>query len=834
MACLDILRYVEVPVSQMRPAILVVAFVLVTPNVACAQEPRGSPVLEEVTVTAQRRSENLLDVPIAVTVLSAEDIANSGAFELGQLGDYIPNVYIRQNSDFHARIVIRGVGAHSRNIGFDTRVGVYLDGVYLGHSPAINQNLIDLEHVEVLRGPQGTLFGKNSIAGAFVLVSQKPKAEWDFDAKANVYNYDGLELSASANVPLGESVATRVYVYDRSQDGFVTNVFDSSHVPSTINIIHPQFGPIFGLPLCDELGGSSPPGCVGGPVGPERGPPAGQDFGSEDLQAYRAQLRAELGEAWELNLTVDGLDSHRDFVFGEPLTDTFGSTIDRYAPGFLEVSISNPGIQERDIFGASAIVDYFDPDGYRFKSISAYRDTENQYVNDSDGSAFDANLGGVTNRYEQFSQEFQYISDDIGPLRYIVGLYYFKEDATTTGDGPIGRSGWLFGIAPGAATTASGTVETRSLAAYANATYDLNERWSLGLGLRYTDESKDVVYHQDASQLPALFGIGSTPPEGYIDSISDDDYSPSLYVGYTTPADVHLYARYAGGFKSPGFNVDTVSQEDLDSSLAFFKETVDSYELGLKGYFLDSRLFVSAAAFLALYDNYQVNQFFDLGFDPEAGTQTTSIRITNAAKVDTYGLELEGKYRLNDRWQLNAFLGLLEATFDDFPGGTSMDVPDPDVPGGIRRVPVNAAGNTLPEAPAVNAGLGIDFETPVGEMNTSLAAHLDVLYTGDYYTTIENEKTRTLTGTHPLTFAFDFEAYGVPHEIQYGYVQATTIVNGRIGLIDGEGRWDVYLWGRNLTDEDEYFQYARDFLGVLWASPRTPRMYGIEFSYHYR
>ena len=235
-----------------------------------AQQEAG--VLEEVTVTAQKRSTNLIDVPIAITVLSAEDIANSGAWELSQLDQYIPNVLITRNTDFHARIVIRGVGAHSRNIGFDTRVGVYLDGVYVGQSPSVNQDLVDLERIEVLRGPQGTLFGKNAIAGAISMVSKKPEADFSAKASVNVFNYDGLELKAAANIPLGDKAAARIYLSDRQQDGFISNTWNPSHVPDTINIVHPAAGPIFGLPLCNTLGGATPAGCVGGPVGPNEAP----------------------------------------------------------------------------------------------------------------------------------------------------------------------------------------------------------------------------------------------------------------------------------------------------------------------------------------------------------------------------------------------------------------------------------------------------------------------------------------------------------------------------------------------------------------------------------
>lgn len=787
-------------------------------------------VLEEVVITAQRRSEREEVVPIATTVFSAREIAGTGAFSLNQLGEYVPNVFMSPGA---TSVHIRGVGAASRNIGFDTRVGIYLDGVYLGQSLAGNPDLVDLDHVEVLRGPQGTLFGKNAVAGAILLVSAKPERNFAADASANAFSRDGLELTASANIPLGGSAATRVYLSNRQQDGYLTNVFDPDRVPSTINFVHPTAGPIFGIPLCDTLGGALPAGCVGGPLGPSTPPDTNTRLGDSEVSSYRAQLAIWPGNGWELNLSVDGLSSdEHPTVIGEPLSDAFGSVVDRFAPGFHEVSISHHGKRSRDVFGTSAHLDYAPENGYRLRSISAYREVDGLYTNDTDGSTLDAGVIEYTDDYRQLTQEVQFISPDAGRLRYVAGVYYFQQDAHTGRIGKIQNAGWILGLAPGDTIGNHGEVETESVALYANGTYDLNDRWSLGLGLRYTHENRSTSWHLDGSAAPPL-GIGTTPPEGYTDSISDDDLSPVAHIAYLTKGGVNLFARYATGYKSGGFNVDFVGQADLEAGLDFEPETVDSYELGMKGYFLDRRLYLSAAAFLALYDDFQVNQFFDLGFDPKTGTQATSIRITNAARVDTRGVELEAEFLLNANFSFTGFVGLLDATFDDFPGGTSRVITDPEVPGGIKRVPVNAAGNRIPEAPELTGGLGIRYQAPLSGPQALFEWRLDLLYADDYFTGVENEKLRTLTGTHPATFALDFGSFGVASVIPYGYVSATTTINGRIGLRDHEGRWGAYLWGRNLTDEDAYVNFARDFLGNLWATPRTPRTIGLELSYHY-
>ncbi len=376
----------------------------------------------------------------------------------------------------------------------------------------------------------------------------------------------------------------------------------------------------------------------------------------------------------------------------------------------------------------------------------------------------------------------------------------------------------------------NGDVETDSWAIFLNTSYDFNDQWRLGVGFRYSDETKDVAWHLDGTRSGA-FGIGSTAPGGYIDSISYTNFAPMISLGYALGDNTNIYGKYSTGFKSGGFNLDYITQDDLEAGIIFDEETVDSYELGLKSTFLDGRLQLNAAAFIANYQDYQVNQFFDLGFDEATGAQLTSIRITNAAEVDTSGLELEVTFNVTADLTLFGSLGLLDATFADFPGGTSIEIPNPEIPGDVLKIPVNAKGNDLPLAPDVNATLGLQHYTRFNAMD--LLIRVDVLYTGDYFTTIENETVRNLTGLAPTTFALDIGSYGIPNTIDYGYVDSFTTINGRIGLIDNNGAWEVYLWGRNLTDEGTYVDYFRDFFGSLSGVRLMPRTYGIEASYHF-
>ncbi len=786
-------------------------------------------MLEEVMVTAQRRSENLREVPIAISVFSADAIDNSGVKELRDLGEYIPNVYIEQGADLSAQIRIRGVGAAENNIGFDSRVGVYLDGVYLGQGPALNQDLVDLDHIEVLRGPQGTLFGKNTIAGAISMISVKPDSEFSADVTINAGNYDFLELKAVVNIPMGDIFSARFSVSDRSRDGWVKNVWDPSHVPDYVNLVIEDIGPVFGIPLCDFPGATTPTGCVAWAAGPDEEPNTKRKLNNVDTSSYRAQLRIQPDDKWNINIAVDGLKSDRRALYGIPLTDSFGSTIDRFAPNFTEISFSKDSAETRDIFGTSLNIDYAFGNGYSLRSITAYRDNEFNIVIDVDTSALDFLYLDYTDGYKQKTQEFQIISPDDTNFKYVTGLYLYNQDSTTIREGTIGNAGWLFEFLPGPGSSNHGEVKTNSWAVFMNGSYDFNAGWRLGFGFRYSNETKDVVYHLDGSGSGA-FGIGTTPPAGYLDSDTYTNFAPLLTLSYALGDNTDVYAKYSTGFKSGGFNLDFVSQADLDAGLSFDEETADSFELGWKGTYLDGRLSFNAAAFITNYQDYQVFQFFVLGYDEETGTQLTSLRITNASEVDTHGLEIEATFNATAKLTFRGSLGLLDATFADFPGGMTIEIPNPD--GGVPlKVPVNAKGNELPQAPSLNASFGLQHYTRFESMN--LLISLDVLHTGEYFTTIENEKVRNLTGTHPATFIFDLPSFGIPHTVDYGRVNAITTLNGRIGLIDGNGSWEVYLWGRNLTDEREYLNYIPSFFGSLSATPMTPRTYGVQATFHF-
>ncbi|WP_416305919.1 TonB-dependent receptor [Neptunicella sp. SCSIO 80796] len=716
---------------------------------AAIDEADSEEQYEVVIVTAQKRAQKLAEVPIAISSFSAANIEQTGITQLTELSDFIPNLSVTRTTDFTSAITIRGVGANSRNIGFDTRVGVYLDGVYLGQSPALNQELLDLERIEVLRGPQGTLFGKNTVAGAINLISKKPSDVLEGKFSASLGNMNAREFQGQINLPVSDTSAAKFSVTKLDRDGYIKNL-TTDH-----------------------------------------------DLNERDALAYRGQFRSQLSDKLQLNFSVDGLNTERLSFLGEAISDTLGNTLDMGAPDKDQVATTVDTFEKRDIYGGAMDLSYHMDNGFDLKSITAYRDTDIFYRNDSDYAVADLLVIEYSDQYQQWSQEFQFISPQgDSPFDYIAGLYLYKQDAVTRRDAINGVHSFLFGNVPGTVVYNSGNVATDSYAAYFNSAYDLTSTSTLGLGLRYSDEQKDLDWLLDGSNS-GIFGIGST--DGSLqDSRSDSYLSYSVNFSHAFKNDLIGYAKYSTGFKSGGYNLDYITNSDLAAGIEFDKETVGSTELGLKGNFYRNRLVLNMAAFHSEFKNYQVNQFIDLG------NGASSISIRNAAKATTQGLELEMTYRPISNLEIQASMGLLDTEFDDFPGGLTG--------GG------NAKGKDLINAPDSNFSLGVQYLSEFPAMNADIIWRLDVTNSSGFFTTVDNVKNETLADST---------------EVEFGHVDSITLVNARIGLLGTNNGWEAYLWGRNLADVRDPIDNRKDFFGTVTTNYQEPRTYGVEVIYSF-
>lgn len=735
--------------------------------------------LEEVIVTATKRAERLIDVPISMSVVTADDMNQLGIRELREAANHIPNVQISQNNDYGSTVTIRGVGANSRNIGFDTRVGVYVDGIYMGQSPALNQELLDLQQVEVLRGPQGTLFGKDTVAGAVNMITRKPSDEFEGEVTADVGSMGYTQFKGIVNVPLSDTVSVKGAVSKADRDGYILNTG------------------------------------------------TGNELATIDKLAYRVQLRFEPSEKFAANFSFDGLSADSLTMNGEPVTDMLGLFP---LPENREVDYDFDPYEHRDIKGVTLNLDYLMDGGFALKSLTGWRDTNAFYSNATDYSPTSVVFIEYEDDYEQFSQEFQLISPDDQALTYVAGLYLYSQQSDTNRDVVFGDRfnedfiGFIVGAPPGtpdavlapiaaflgfgpegSTVTNYGSVKTKNYAAYFNAGYDLSEKFTLGVGARYSIVDKDADWILDGRNS-GFFGIGSTnvpvggseTPTPLVIDRSDTAFTYLLSLSYALSDTSNVYIKTATGFKSGGFNLDYINAVELayNPDLEFDDETADSYELGIKADL--GPLSFSAAAFLMNFDDYQVNQFIVL--DPNSSPPLTSIRITNAASVETKGVELEVLYQATDNLQFRGSVGYLDATFDSFPGGATG--------GG------DASGKTLPGAPDFSAYFGAQYYHDMPALNATLLVRGDVTYRSGMYQTIDNTKTA---------------GYGaVPGTFDFGYVDELTLLNGRIGYIHNNGNLEVYLWGHNLTDEKQSIQDIQDFFGTKVRYPSIGRTWGVK------
>jgi iron complex outermembrane receptor protein len=593
---------------------------------AMAQDAEATRV-DEILVTAQKRSQRLIDVPSSIAAVSEETIRELSLQQLSEIANHVPNLAIDASSSLNSAVYIRGVGANSRNIGFDTRVGVYLDGVYLGQSPALNQELFDLERVEVLRGPQGALFGKNTVAGAINLISRQPDFTPETWLSARAGSYGDRQASARVNLPLSDTLAVKLSVNRAERDGFTDNIFD------------------------------------------------GSTTGSRDVLSWRAQARWDVSDRFSVLASVDSLRTRETAEYGNAITNTFGTAL---APEYARprtVNLNTPTVDERDVLGTSVEAAYEFDSGVTLKSITSWRGTEFFSTTDVDYSALDILSLDWADQYDQYTQEFQVISPAGGRIEYVAGLYLYQQDSDADRRARVGSLGPALGAAPGAMLPTIGSVRTRNVALYGNLDYELTERLTLGVGLRASWEEKEVAYTIDSRAVPA-FGLGTG---AFADSRTDRDVSPTVTLSYAFAPRLTGFARYARGYKSGGYNLDFVSQNVLQNGLEFDKEVATSYEAGIKGDLLDRTLTFSATAFQTEFDDFQVDQFQAMG-------NTVAIVIGNASKVRSRGIELEGAWQATDRLSFNLGLGVQEAIFTSFPGGGAQgsDASGRQIPGASK------------------------------------------------------------------------------------------------------------------------------------------------------
>jgi len=604
-------------------------------NDSLPEGPEAGITLEEVIVTARRQSESLQSVPLAVSAFNADALFANRIEDLGNLQSHVPNLSLHVGDAANAVIYLRGVGQIDSISFNDPGVGVYVDDVYMGRAQGSFLDVMDPARIEVLRGPQGTLYGRNTIGGAIKFVSARPTNEVEGYLEAGYGNYNQFRAKASLSGPIIEDkLMAKAAVAHSSRDGYAENLFD------------------------------------------------GEDDFDKETNSWRLSALLTPNEDLSFYLVVDGSKNNPDHsrtphaetpIFSVPSGGFINPTDDPFV-----VDVNFNSLESLETFGVALTAEY-NINNLTFKSITSYREMDYRTKIDLDGTR-DASFGIYDfEDQDQFSQELQFIYQG-DRLSLVSGLYYFKEDDITF----AGANAPDFfvtlpviGVFPFPIINAGRRDQTNtSKAAYAQLKYDVTEKLSLTLGARFTKEKKEVASAGEeffgtgvttAEEMEAVFGTGVG--FGRTSFVAENDwesFSPKIGLDYSVNDDVMVYLSASRGFKSGGFNGRLTNRAQ-----SFDPETLWSYEAGFKSTLADQRLRLNMAAFYNDYKNFQLSRFTA---NPDTGAFESV--FDNAGKATIWGIEMEMTALLADNLQLDVNAGYLNSSYDEFFGDFGIDVSD--------------------------------------------------------------------------------------------------------------------------------------------------------------
>lgn len=601
--------------SSASVLVLVAGGAAMAQTAGTAASSPGAPTVDEVVVTVRQRSENLQNTPLSVAAVTQDLIEKMNVQSTMDLDNKIPGLVLRpDNNRLQPFIAIRGVGDISRNPGIDNRTGLYLDGIPLGRSSSVNYPIFDVESIEVLRGPQGTLFGNNSLTGIVSITSQKPQLEDSARATVSAGSRNLFSGSAYVNAALGDNLAARVTVAGRSQDGFYKNRYNNA-----------------------TLGG-------------------GENF------AGRVQLRYTPSDATTIDISADAVRAKDDVLLGVGQYST-GPQVG--LPNFV-VNHNVPPNRDKTIYGGSVVVEHTLPGDFVLTSLSSYRRSRDNITYDGDGSPL--SLLAVNFKYTDraFSQELRIASPENELFDYVVGAFYYHQKP---GEVENIRAGPDFPTvaARGSVIAGGGTVKSDQAAVFAHGTVRPVAWLALDAGIRYQHTSKSALKIQEATAL----ALGYPAFRGRL-KLDEGNIEPLVSVTFKPFERVNFYALYSTGRRAGGFNMDVLTQLSV---LDFDSESVKNYEVGMKSQLFDNRLRLNISAYSEVFKNFQQAQNI-IDPNPAPGTLPRVISvISNAAKAKSEGVEIDFQAAIFEGLRLTGGLGFNRAYYDSFVdgGGPGVD-----------------------------------------------------------------------------------------------------------------------------------------------------------------
>jgi len=735
-------------------AVSLLASVPVMAQEAPATDAAGqkTTTLEGIKVTARKREETLQEVPVAVTAFTADALDKLNVEDLSDLDAQVPNltIYAARGSSSTLTAYIRGVGQSDPLWGVDPGVGIYMDDVYIARPQGALLDVFDVERIEVLRGPQGTLYGKNTIGGAIKYISKGLRSDFNGYGSVTIGNYGQRDLKAAVGGGLGgsEYLRGRISVADLHRDGFGENLITGAQVSD------------------------------------------------KKIRAFRANLGAYITDAVDLQFALDHVDDSSgvrgaQMFRANPFDALFTPATGPFLPLESRYDVRNgmPNVNDTTLSGASATVNVRATDNWTFKYVLAKRESDTETNIDFDTTP--DKIADVKAFYadEQVTHELQANYDAGGRTRGVIGLYKFDGEA----GGQVLNN--FFNLSFG---DTQGVVYTESIAAYADWTFDVSDKFSIDVGARLTNEDKHAVV-KNIGYTDGTF----TKPSGVVaasfdKTITFKNLSPKISLDYQITPDFMVYGLATRGFKSGGYNIRAQATAVPRSAEPFQDEQVDSYEVGTKMGLLDQRLFLNLSAFHNKYKDIQLSIFTE--YTTAQNTKAFFGDFTNAGEGTVNGFEAEYQWMATDNFTISGNLAWLDAKYDTY-----------------MFKSVNIAGQQeFTNAPDFSGALNAEYRMDLGS-GGSLSARVGYSYQSRVVATTEVVKDPvTLATVQPIT------------QDGYGLLGA--------GIIwKANDAWTVSLQGSNLTDKEYrttgYNLYSA--LGVHTGFYGPPRQYSLSVRYDF-
>jgi outer membrane receptor protein involved in Fe transport len=794
--------------------------------------------IEEVVVTAQKRAENVQDVPIAISAFQGDALKERGVTDISNLSNVAPSVTLDAGTPFSGSTAvlgafIRGIGSNDFAMNIDPGVGVYLDGVYLARSVGANLDLPDVERIEVLKGPQGTLFGRNTIGGAVSVVTRTPGDMFEFEAGLTIGEDGRQDFRGYVAVPIADGLSGSLAFASKNRDGIGERIAfpgADGYVFEDITVFRSA-----GYDAASEEGDQDEwtlRAKLFWDASDSVNVTLSSDYMEQDQQGQNSTLLATLGGLSGLYNTCVSLTTEQ--LAGAGLTNICGDrgtqvNPDMILPSFASANVDADPNNDRLLyndqfltgskdktystganfsklrsFSASAIIDWDINDNLTLKSITSYRDLDWAAAQDMDGSPLVIADNSFSTVQDQLSQEFQLTGSALDEsLNFVVGAYYFQEDGVLV-DHPSFGQGLLQIYGPN-------DIETENTAVFGQVDWRINDLVGITIGGRYTVEDKNIDIGQEelnglVYKLPLNAANAQTPVEelaaiadtvpflvasepllyGFVDEQSEEfkNFSAKLGVQLYPTEDIMVYASWSEGYKTGGwttrFTVPTESVEPFD------EEEATTVELGIKSQLLDNSVQLNAAVFATDYENIQLNQ--------QVGVSPT---IDNQGDAEIKGVEIELLAMLSESFSVNANVSYLDATFSEILPEAFL-APS-DLQAGVYK------GSELPKTPEWQFNLSPRYEW-------SLNSGASVVLLADYTWTDElwNDTERTYL------------------------LKRDSVENLNMSLIfaPASEQWQVTLGATNLLDE-RYLQtgFAQPATGILSGTYSRGSQWYASFRY---